>query len=358
MWQQLLTIARNTFTESIRQPIFTVLVSLGGLVLAMMPMLAAYSLESGDGDNKMLIDLAMSTIFLTGLLLAAFTASGVLSEEVENKTVLTVVSKPVPRPVFVAGKFLGVAGAIAIAYWTLSLIFVLTFRHGVMQTARHEFDQPVLLFGLLGAAIAVGIAGFGNYFYRKVFNSTFILSLAVAETIAVGLVLMLSKDWALQSPLHEFTKDAGMLGQISLGLVMVFEAVMLLTAVAITCSTRLGQVMTLVVCTGLFLLGVVSNSFSQLISNQLSLPRSLGIWESFAAIFQAEVHFAMKLLFMVAHALYLAVPNLQFLWPADAITQGHEINVTHVVTLTGYAMCYLIAILSLAVILFQRREVG
>src|SRR5690606_13376871 len=120
MLRQLLNIARNTAVESIRQPIFVVLVLLGGVMMALNVPLSANTMEVGGlGDNKMLYDMGMSTIAIVGVLLAAFTATGVLSREIENKTVLTVVSKPVSRPVFVLGKFLGVAAAIMLSCYIL-----------------------------------------------------------------------------------------------------------------------------------------------------------------------------------------------------------------------------------------------
>ena len=89
----LFTIARNAFLESIRQPIHAVLVCVGLLALLLNVNIAAYTLED---DNKLLIDLGLSTLFLAGLLLAAFTATSVLSREIENKTCLLYTS-PSPR---------------------------------------------------------------------------------------------------------------------------------------------------------------------------------------------------------------------------------------------------------------------
>jgi ABC-2 type transport system permease protein len=144
----LLAIARNAFLESIRQPIFAVLLIVGILAMVLNVNLAAFTLED---DNKLLIDLGLSTLFLAGLLLAAFTATGVLTREIENKTVLTVVSKPVPRAAVVAGKYLGVAGAITLAYWVLAVVFLLAVRHRVQAGVRMDetFDLPVLVFSLL-----------------------------------------------------------------------------------------------------------------------------------------------------------------------------------------------------------------
>ena len=52
------------------------------------------------------------------------------------------------------------------------------------------------------------------------------------------------------------------------------------------------------------------------------------------------------------------VPNLQFFWPADALTAGHEIPVWHLGQLTLYAAGLAAAALAVAVALFQSRDVG
>ena len=112
MFQQTLTIARNTFFESIRQPIYVIMVLAVSLMLILNTFLAGYTLED---DNRLLMDMGLSTLFWAGMLMAVFTATGVLSDEIDNKTVLTVVSKPVGRPIFVLGKYVGVTGAILLA---------------------------------------------------------------------------------------------------------------------------------------------------------------------------------------------------------------------------------------------------
>ena len=52
------------------------------------------------------------------------------------------------------------------------------------------------------------------------------------------------------------------------------------------------------------------------------------------------------------------MPNLQFFWPADALTQGHTITLEYLGVVTLYAVCISGAFLSLAIILFQKRDVG
>ena len=319
----LFTLARNAFLESIRQPVHAVLICAALLALLLNVNIAGYTLED---DNKLLIDLGLSTLFLSGLLLAAFTATSVLAREIENKTVLTVVSKPVPRPLVVLGKFLGVAVAIAVAYWILAVVFLLTVRHRVQSSVRAEdiFDPPVVTFGLLALLLTFAIAGLANYLYRWSFPAVFALVGAVVSTLAWGLVSCISRTWALQSPATDWDP------QLMIGIALVFEAVVVLTAIAIAASTRLGQLATLLVCVGTFLAGLVGEYFLSTVIGGRS-------WlEPLAAI----------------------VPNLQFFWPADALTQGSTITLGYLAIVTLYAACLVGAAMSVAVLLFQTRDVG
>lgn len=363
MVQQVITIARNTFTESIRQPIFAVLILVGVLALALNLQLAAYTF---DDDNLLLVQFGLSTILVVCLLLAAFTATSVLSEEIETRTVLTVVSKPVPRPVFVLGKYLGVTGAITLAMWCLSIVFLMTLRHRVMSTARDDVDGPVVLFGLLALVGSIAAAALANYLYRKVFTSVLVKTLAAALAVAFLGVLLFAKGFAFQSPLVELLANDQLMLECMVALVIVLGAVWVLTAVAIAASTRLGQVMTLMVCLGVFLIGLISGSLDQLVEAQLGLPTSMGPGQTYQAIFASEAGAGLKAVYTLLQTMYLVLPNLQLFWPADAITQGNSLirtpegdfSLTYLGSTAVYAVLYIAAVLGLAVALFQQREVG
>lgn len=321
MIQQIWTIATNTFIESIRQPIFVVVMIIATLGMLLNPSLSAYTLEN---DNKLLVDMGLSTLFIVGLFLGAFTATGVISSEIENKTALTVISKPVSRPTFIVGKYVGVSGAIALAFWTLAIIYLFTVRHQVMQTASDRFDGPVIIFGLGFGLLAITIATLGNYFYNWVFTSAITRLLCVFLTIGYMMVLLIDKDWHFQSPLTDIN------GQLMIGLLLVFLAVAVLCSIAIVASTRLGQLMTLMICLGVFFMGLMSQNI-------------MGKWASE---------------YWWADVFYRVTPNLQFLWPADAISQGHDFTAQYVMLAIAYSGLMILSMLGLAVALFQNREIG
>jgi len=58
------------------------------------------------------------------------------------------------------------------------------------------------------------------------------------------------------------------------------------------------------------------------------------------------------------HVAYAAVPNFQFFWAGDALTQEHTIPGMQVLQIAGYAALYSLGILSLGIALFQTREVS
>ena len=329
MFAKLFAVAQTTFTETLRQPIYAVIVFLTWMMLLMNVALSAFSL---DDDTKLLLDLGLSTLLLSGLLAAAFCASGAISGEIEDRTVLTIVSKPISRTTFLLGKFLGLNGALFMAYYLSSLIFIFTVRHRVIQSTGQAFDEPVLIFGFTAAGIALLAAGLGNYLYRWHFSSTFLRLIVPLMTLAFVLVGFISRKWAFQSFGADFaTKSgAGDLPSLAIALVLIYMAILMISGVALAASTRLGQIMTLLICTAFFLLGLVSNY----------------VFGRFA-----DTH-------TLANILYQVTGNLQPFWITDALTQGGHVTVAYAGTAMLYGLLYTAGLLSLAVALFQTREVG
>ena len=260
MITQTLSIAKNAFVESVRQPIVAILVLVSGITQILNTAMTGFSMglqESGEvkSDDKLLFDIGLSAVFGLGTILASFVATSVLSREIENKTVLTVVSKPVSRSTLIIGKYLGVAASLLIATSTMLIFLLLAIRHGVMSTASDELDQPVLLFSAIAVFLSIGLAAWCNYFYRWSFPQTMTLLLLPFMLIAYISVLFINKKW---EPQH-FIIDLKL--QIAIACISLTVAILVFAAIATAVSTRLSQVMTIVVCVGIFVFSLLSNHF-------------------------------------------------------------------------------------------------
>src|ERR1035437_2196500 len=141
-----LSISQNTFVQTIRQPIFGILILVTFAILALELCQAGWTMTSDYvlANQKLLQDLGLSTLLMfSGVLLAAFGASSVLPREIDDRTALTVVSKPVSRGMFVLGKFAGVSAAVTAGFYLCSIVFLMTVRHRVPSTAASPIDWPV-----------------------------------------------------------------------------------------------------------------------------------------------------------------------------------------------------------------------
>ncbi len=162
-------IARATTKEALRQPVFALLLAVSLVMLVVNTFVPFFSL--GD-DVKMLEICGLATILICGMLMAIWTSSMSIADEIEGKTAMTLLSKPINRRQFIIGKFVGIQTAVLVlvlpvvaAFWCLIVYKVLyDAREGSLETtaamARVEafrILQPVVL-GLLEIAVMSAIS--------------------------------------------------------------------------------------------------------------------------------------------------------------------------------------------------------
>lgn len=332
MFKRLFSIAGNAFTETIRQPVYGVILLLGVLMLVFCNVLSGWTL---DDDKVVLKEFGLSTLLMMSLFQAAFSATSILSREIDNHTVVTVVSKPISRPVFILGKFFGLAAALAIGYYLLSIALMICIRHGPKEAVSDPYDLPAIIFGCGALFLVFFVGGFCNYFFGMQFQSLAVWLAVVFFTIALIALCLLDINWHFQDFGKGFfleNDDRRMLA----ALFLLFISVILITAIALAASTRLGPAMTLLVCLGVVMLGMVSDYL-------------LG-----GAAEKAES----AVMAVVLNGAYHLVPNLGFFWIADAATQLRNIPVVYVFWSAFYGMLWTVAALLIGIALFQEREVG
>ncbi|MGD0389881.1 MAG: ABC transporter permease [Tepidisphaeraceae bacterium] len=117
-----LVIIRYTFLEAVLQPIYSLLLTLGAAILFIFGLLPFFTLGE---DTKMFKSVALDVILLLVLLATLFATSKSIYEEIEDRTMLTLMSKPVRRWEVMIGKYLGIVLAAALGVAILGVVVIL-----------------------------------------------------------------------------------------------------------------------------------------------------------------------------------------------------------------------------------------
>ncbi len=128
-------IAWATSKETLAQPLFYAVLAVGAVGLIVFPFLPYYTFGE---DIKFVKDMGLNWIVLWSVVLALFTASRSIAEEIDGRTALTLLSKPITRVAFILGKFLGVVGPVALVFIILGALFLGSLSFKVDFEARES----------------------------------------------------------------------------------------------------------------------------------------------------------------------------------------------------------------------------
>ena len=146
---KLFAIANNTFKETVRDRILYNI-----LIFAVILIGFSYFLRKLDilEDPRIVIDLSLACISIFGVLIAIFIGIGLVYKEVEKRTIYTILSKPVARPVFLFGKYLGLLLTLLVnvAIMTLVMYLVLAFTErgidlGILRAVFLTYVELMLI---------------------------------------------------------------------------------------------------------------------------------------------------------------------------------------------------------------------
>ncbi|MEO0796482.1 MAG: ABC transporter permease subunit [Verrucomicrobiota bacterium] len=196
---RLLLIARNTFLEAVRQKFFNVLVILSIALIGSSNFFRQF--DFGSSELKFIADLGLGSILLFGSILSVVVTAQLFFSEIENRTALTILAKPVQRWEFIVGKFLGIFFVIAafVSLMFLLLAAMLYWREStLMENLGGDFTggrivqyggilmmalTELLKFGIL-VAITLFIASFSNTNLYTVIISFFVMLICQLQYIA------------------------------------------------------------------------------------------------------------------------------------------------------------------------------
>ncbi|MBN2578209.1 MAG: ABC transporter permease subunit [Pirellulales bacterium] len=126
-------IARTTAKEAIAEPLFTVILIVGITGLILFPFIPYNTLGE---DIKYVKESGLMWTMILSVLLALWTASKSIADEIEGRTALTLLSKPIGRRDFILGKFLGILWPVAVLFIVFGAIFMASVSYKLAYDAR------------------------------------------------------------------------------------------------------------------------------------------------------------------------------------------------------------------------------
>jgi len=117
----ILTIAKNTFRETIRDRILYGILAFAFLFLASTILLGSISLGE---DVKIVKDLGLAGIYIFSIIISVFLGTSLVYKELEKRTIYVLISKPVSITHFVIGKFLGLWLALILNIGLMSIAYL------------------------------------------------------------------------------------------------------------------------------------------------------------------------------------------------------------------------------------------
>jgi len=181
-------IALNTFMEAVRDRILYAILVFALVMLAGSTVLVTVSV---GGEEKIIKDMGLACISIFGSLIAIFLGIGLVSKEIEKRTVYTVLSKPIHRSQFVLGKYLGLVLTLLVnvSVMALGLIGLAYFWEG--------FASPRLLlavlFIVLELMLVTALALLFSTFSSPTLSAIFTLCLFVAGHLTADLRLFAAR---------------------------------------------------------------------------------------------------------------------------------------------------------------------
>jgi len=126
-------VASNGFREVIRDRVLYLIGLFALLLILAMRLLPEVATITSD---KMVIDFGLATIELLGVIVAVFVGTGLINKEIEKRTVLVLIAKPLSRTEFILGKHLGLSGVLGVLVLAMAVIYLLLLSLG-------KIDYPV-----------------------------------------------------------------------------------------------------------------------------------------------------------------------------------------------------------------------
>jgi len=318
------SIAYNTFREAVRHRVLYLI-----LFFALVLMFASGALEELAiiAHQRIVVNFGLTCINFFGLMATVFVGVSLVYNELERKTIYTIVSKPVHRWQFLLGKFFGLLLTVFVIVAIMTLFFFIVLNYQAATTS--DLIQKETLYQDQEGKLRV----VDNMAWVK---TTFLLRAAGAAVVKGSGNLLGFESAAVQN-------------RLLVVVAMTLLELMIVTAFAVLFSSFSTPTLSAVLTVMVFLAGRLNEDImrfaSQVLANAL---KEQGV--AAAADLALGVHVKVWLAQFAAHV----VPNLDSLNVLSQAVYEERMNVWRYPVL--YSICYTGGILMLAILIFRRRN--
>ncbi len=171
------TIASNVFLEVVRDRILYVV---GVFAIVMVMAITMLPEVAAGTENKLILDTGLAAINLLSLFVVVFIGTGLINKEIEKKTVLVLIAKPVSRFEFILGKHLGLSLVMAVLIGSLTAVML-----SLLAFSGVPFQLNLMLLAVLFMFIEMMLLIAAAMMFGTI-TSTVLATLMTLATFAVG----------------------------------------------------------------------------------------------------------------------------------------------------------------------------
>ena len=182
MLNRISAISFNTFREAVRDRVLYNLIFFALLLVAAALLVGQISIGI---ERIVLINLGLTAVSIFGMIIAIFIGIGLVSKEIEKRTLYSVLARPVRRWEFILGKFFGLVGTLVVNTFFMAIGFFAALLY-----LSHHFQRSdayllvALYFIVLQFVIVTAVALLFSSFSSPLLSAVFALALFVIGTFA------------------------------------------------------------------------------------------------------------------------------------------------------------------------------
>jgi ABC-type transport system involved in multi-copper enzyme maturation permease subunit len=166
---KVLSIALNTFRENLRDKLLYNLLVFALLMIGSSVILMRLTLGE---FHRLILDIGLGSINFFGVLIAIFVGIGLVSKEIEKKTIYTIIAKPVARYQFLLGKYMGLCLTLLVntAIMAVGLLAVLYFQNVPIHLVLFKAFGMIFMEFMVVTAVALLFSTFSSATLSAIFT--------------------------------------------------------------------------------------------------------------------------------------------------------------------------------------------